>query len=144
MPTERRNELVLELESDGNDFFSSGRQNNIIDLSLTGVTVLASLGATVLAAANPSAVSKWMLAAVAAIPAAAASLQRIGAVRERANWYFMYAAKVRALAKQLKYANAPDLEEFAKRSAAIDEEMETEWQKVGHAAPLRREGTRGH
>jgi hypothetical protein len=143
MPTERRDELVLELESDGEDFFSSGRQNNIIDLSLTCITVLASLGATVLAAVNPTPASRWTLAAVAAIPAAAASLQRIAAVRERANWYFTYAAKVRALAKKLKYANAPDLEEFAKHSAAIDEEMEAEWQKVGHATPSRREGVRG-
>jgi hypothetical protein len=138
------NELISELETDGDDFFSSGRQNNITDLSLTCLTVVASLGATVLAAADPSAISKWMLAAVAAIPAAAASLQRITAVRERANWYFIYAAKVRALAKQLRYASAPNLEDFAKRSGAIDEEMEADWQKIGHVAPTRREGTRGH
>ena len=80
-----RNELIAELEADGESYFSGGFWNNIIDLSLTILTVLASLVATVLASANSQSVSKWVIAAVAAIPAGAASLQRIVGIRERSR-----------------------------------------------------------
>jgi hypothetical protein len=139
-----RDVLIHELEDDGDSFFSGGFWNNIIDLSLTVLTVFASLVATVLATTDPKEVSRWVVAAVAAIPAAAASLQRIIGIRERSNWYFLYAAQVRALATKLKYANAPDVEEFANKSAELEVEMEKEWLKIGHsgAAPAGRANAR--
>jgi hypothetical protein len=132
-----RDKLMAELEDDGESFFSGGFWNNVIDLSLTVVTVLASLVATVLATTDPKDVSRWVVAAVAAIPAGAASMQRIIGIRERSNWYFLYAAQVRALATKLKYATAPNVEEFANKSADLEVEMEKEWLKIGHsgAAP---------
>lgn len=82
---------------------------------------------------GPKEISRWIVASVAAIPAAAASLQRIIGIRERSNWYFLYAAQVRALATRLKYAIAPDVEEFANKSAELEIEMEKEWLKIGHS-----------
>lgn len=135
-----RDELISELEEDGDTFFSGGIRNNIIDLSLTIVIVLASLVATVLANSDPKVISRLIVATVAAIPAGAASLQRIIGIRERSNWYFLYAARVRSLATHLKYADAPNVEEFGKKYADLEEKMEEEWTKVGHsgAAPLGR------
>lgn len=69
----------------------------VIDLSLAVFTVLASLVVTGLAAGTPENVSRWLIATIAAIPAAAVSVGKIVAVRERSNWYFMYAARVRSL-----------------------------------------------
>jgi hypothetical protein len=135
-----RDEMLEELEDDGEAYFGGGFWNNIFDLSLIVLTVLASLVATVLAAVDPKEISRWVVAAVAAVPAGAASLQRIIGIRERSNWYFLYAAEVRALATKLKYANAPNLEEFANKRAALEVEMEKEWVKIGHsgAAPKSR------
>jgi pimeloyl-ACP methyl ester carboxylesterase len=132
-----REELIRELEEDGDSFFEEGRSNNIFDLSLTIVIVLASLVATVLATTDPKNVSRLIVASVAAIPAAAASLQRIIGIRERSNWYFLYAANVRSLATKLKYADAPNVEEYASKRAELEVEMEREWLKIGHsgAAP---------
>ena len=132
-----RNELIAELEADGESYFSGGFWNNIIDLSLTILTVLASLVATVLASASSPNIPKWVIAAVAAIPAGAASLQRIVGIRERSNWYFLYAAQVRALATKLRYAASPSAEDFANKRADLEVEMEREWLKIGHsgAAP---------
>jgi hypothetical protein len=139
-----REDLIEELEYDGNLYFSGGFWNNIIDVSLISLTVIASLVATVLAAMKDEPVAKWVVAGVAAIPAAATSLQRIIGIRERANWYFLHAAQVRGLAKELKYAHDPDLEEFAKKRAALEIDMEKEWLKIGHsgAAPARQGATR--
>src|SRR6516225_7717067 len=105
----------------------------VSDLSLTIMTVLASLVATVLATSGEKGVPRWIVAAVAAIPAAAASLQRIIGIRERSNWYFLYAAQVRALATELKYAATPNIEEFGKRYAELEVEIEKEWLKIGHS-----------
>jgi hypothetical protein len=84
------------------------------------------------------------VASVAAIPAAATSLQRITGIRQRSNWYFLYAARVRSLATQLKYASEPDVEEFGKRYAELEERMEGEWSSLGHsgAAPSGRTAAR--
>lgn len=128
-----RDELISELQEDGEAYFSGGFRNNIVDLSLAIVTVLASLVATVLANSDPKEISRLIVATVAAIPAGAASLQRIIGIRERSNWYFLYAARVRSLATQLKYADAPNLEEFGKKYADIGEKMEEEWTKIGHS-----------
>ncbi len=128
--TSARETLLANLEQDGDSYFGAGTQNNIIDLSLTITVVLASLVATVLAT---TAASRWIVAAVAAIPAAAASLQRIVGIRERSNWYFLCAAEVRALATRLKYAAAPNLEDFAFKRAELEVQMEKEWLKIGHS-----------
>jgi len=122
-----RDELISELEEDGESFFSEGFRNNIVDLSLTIVIVLASLVATVLASTDSKDISRWIVATVAAIPAGATSLQRIIGIRERSNWYFTYSAQLRALATKLKYADAPNVEEFANQSAELEVEMEKEW-----------------
>jgi hypothetical protein len=52
-----RDDLLSELEKDGDSFFSGGFWNNIIDLSLTVVAVLASLIATVLATVDQKDIS---------------------------------------------------------------------------------------
>ena len=80
-----RDDLVSQLEEDGESLFSGGFWNNIIDLSLTIVAVFASLVATILATTDAKDISRWIVAAVAAIPAAATSLQRIVGIRERSN-----------------------------------------------------------
>lgn len=125
-----RDELVRELEEDGDSFFTAGRWSNITDILLMVVTVLASLIATVLAATEITQHRHWIIAGVAAIPAAATSLQRIIGIRERAYWYFLYAAHVRSLATRLKYADAPSIEEFAKKRAELEIEMEMMWIKA--------------
>jgi hypothetical protein len=59
MPDNRtRDALLSQLERDGDS--SGGFWNNIIDLSLTVVTVLASLVATVLATTDARDVSRWI------------------------------------------------------------------------------------
>ena len=134
-----RESLIDELEADGDVYFSGGFWNNIADLSLTILTVLASLAATVLASVQGGGVSPWVIAGVAAIPAAAASVQRIIGIKERSNWYFFYAAQLRALAMQLRYAKSPDIENFARKYADLEVEMENEWLRIGRsgAAPGR-------
>ncbi|MBV9611552.1 MAG: hypothetical protein JO091_03730 [Acidobacteriaceae bacterium] len=118
----------------GDAYFSGGFWNNIIDLSLTVVIVFASLAATVLATSDLRNIPRWLVASIAAVPAAATSLQRIIGIRERSDWYFLYAAKVRGLATTLKYAAAPNIEEFGKRVAEVEIEMENEWLKIGRGA----------
>jgi hypothetical protein len=63
-----RDVLINELEDDGDSFFSGGFWNNIIDLSLTVLTVLASLVATVLATTDPKEISRWVVATVGGHP----------------------------------------------------------------------------
>jgi hypothetical protein len=128
-----RDALVSELEVNGDSLFSGGVLNNIIDLSLTIVTVLASLVATVLATTDPKDVSRLIVATVAAIPAAATSLQRIIAIRERSNWYFSSAARIRSLATALKYADSPSVQDFAQKYAELQKKMEEEWPGIGHS-----------
>lgn len=133
MPTTSAHDTLLKsLEEDGDSYFSGGVWNNVTDLSLTVVTVLASLVAAILASTDAKEISRWVIAGVAAVPAAAASLQRIIGMRERSNWYFMHAAEVRALATKLRYANAPDVEEFARQRAEMEVEMERGWLQATH------------
>src|ERR1700679_180460 len=91
-----RDELISDLEEDGDSFFSGGFWNNILDLSLTVLTVLASLVATVLATTDPKDISRWIVATVAAVPAGATSLQGIIGIREGPNWNLLYGARVRS------------------------------------------------
>jgi hypothetical protein len=139
-----RADLIEELENDGETFFTGGFWCNITDLSLTVVTVLASLAATVLASSERGSIARWILATVAAIPAGATSLLRIIGIRERSNWYFFYAAQVRSLATKLKYAASPDIEEFANKRAELEVEMEKEWLKVGRSGAAPSGRSKGH
>jgi hypothetical protein len=135
----RQKELLEDLESDGDSFFGGGFWNNIIDLTLTILTVLASLvsaGLAALAAAGPKIVSPWLVAAVAAVPAAAASIQKIVGVRERSNWYFTYAAHVRSLATRLRFADPPNVEAITNERAQLELDMEKEWARFGSSAML--------
>jgi hypothetical protein len=131
-------ELLENPEADGQSFFAGGFWNNIIDLTLTGLTVLASLVATGLAAVNSKQIAGWEIAIVAGIPAAAASVQKIVAVRERSNWYFMYAAQVRSLATRLKFADAPNVEDIANERARLEIKMEADWTKIGSSIGILR------
>jgi hypothetical protein len=137
-------ELLRELDDDGESYFSSGRQNNITDLALSISAILASLVATVLAASGQ--VTPWISATAAAVPAACASLQRVVDFRGRSSWYFQHAARVRALAITLRYAKAPGVEEFARKRGELEIEMEKDWSHIGRsgAAPIthRRKATR--
>jgi hypothetical protein len=127
----KREQLIEELAHDGEEFFSSGRLNNIIDLSLSITTVLASLCAAGLAAKG---VAAWVIAIVAAVPAATTSIQKITGVRKRSNWNFIYAAQVRSLATRLEYAESATVEEIANDRARLEIDMEMEWAKLGSPA----------
>jgi hypothetical protein len=123
-----RDEFLREVEDEGESCFASGRQNNISDLTLSIVAILGSLIATVLAAAS---VPRWAVAAVAAVPAACASLQRIVDFRGRSVWYFKCATYMRSISYALKYSEAPNLEEFARKRGEFEAEMEREWSRIG-------------
>jgi hypothetical protein len=125
--THTRKEFIRELERDSWSDFLSGRRNNRTDTILSIVTVVASLIATILAT-NPH-IYPWIIAAVAAIPAACTSLQRIVGFRERSDWYFHHADKLRELLFEVKYAKAPDLEEFALRRGKIEVEVGAQWRQ---------------
>ena len=128
-----RSEFVAGLNEDGESLFSSGRVNNIVDIVLALSIVLASLLAACLAALHLG--DRWFVALVAGVPAAAATIQNRVGVRERADWYFLYAAEVRALATELKYASSPNLDEFGKRRARLETTMEAEWRKIARHSP---------
>jgi hypothetical protein len=84
-----RSELIEKFETDENSCFDFGATNNVTDITLTIISVFASLAATVLVA-----VTGWKIvaASVAAIPAACTSLQRIIDFRGRSHWYFQHSA----------------------------------------------------
>lgn len=90
--------------------------------------ILFSLCAAVLAGFGD--VPKWLAATFAALPAACASLQRIVDFRGRSNWYFQNSAGTRALAMQLKYADAPNLEEYSRKKAELEIDMEKSWAQI--------------
>jgi hypothetical protein len=125
-----QSELVQELEDDGEVFFNGGRLNNITDATLSIVSVFGSLAATVLVSTQ---VPRWLPAAVAAVPAACATLQKTLDFRGRSNWYFQYAAHARSLATDLKYADAPNVQEFAHKRAELEVRMEEEWSRIGRS-----------
>jgi hypothetical protein len=53
-------------------------------------------------------------ASVATIPAACVSIQGVLDVRGRSDWYFLHAARVRALALKLKYEDTCSLANIAR------------------------------
>ncbi len=122
-------DLENELEQDAIEYFDGGRSNYIADMALTIAAVVTSLIAAALAATE---LMKWIRVGAAAVPAACTSIQKILEVKARANWYFTYAARLRALASRLKYSANPDLEDFARKKAAIDLDMEKSWGRIGH------------
>ena len=77
-----RDELLHDLQVDWESCFASGKMNNITDVALSIVAILASLVATVLAGTETV---KWIVASVAAVPAACATLQRVVDFRGRSN-----------------------------------------------------------
>jgi hypothetical protein len=123
-------QLLKELETDGEDYFDAGRQNNINDVVLSITGVLASLAATVSVASSGPA---WLNATLAAIPAACVSIEKIVNIKGRSLWYFQRAAQVRSLATQLKYDTTPDLKEYARRRGEQEVEMERNWPLSGGA-----------
>jgi hypothetical protein len=120
--------MLEALEADAEVYFDGGRNNNITDITLTVSAIVTSLIAAVVAATD---VVRWVRVGVAAIPAACTSIQKVIDVRARSNWYFSYAARLRALAVTLQFATSPDLADFAKKRATIDLEMENAWGKLG-------------
>ncbi len=133
-------ELLRELDGDGDSYFLSGRQNNVTDLLLSMAAILASLVATVLAATGQA--PPWISATAAAVPAACASLQRVVDFRGRSSWYFQHAARVRALAISMRYAKSPDIEEFARKRGDLEVEMEKEWSQIGRSGAVPRSSRR--
>jgi hypothetical protein len=121
-------DFLEDLESDAEEYFDAGRNNNILDIGLTIAAIVTSLIAAVVAAADTL---KWIRVGVAAIPAACTSIQKVIEVRARSNWYFNYAARLRALSVTLEFAATPNLEEYSKKRAAIDLDMEKAWSQIG-------------
>jgi hypothetical protein len=126
----QRDDLLRDLEGDWESCFASGKVNNVTDVTLSIVGILASLAATVLVSTDAS---KWIIASVAAVPAACASLQKVVDFRGRSHWYFRYASHVRALASSLKFDNAPDLSDYARKWGALDVEMDKDWSQIGRS-----------
>ena len=126
--TDARSEMVAEFEVDRDVSFRAGRLNNVTDIVLSTVSVLASLAATVLIATRcPIAVA----ASMAAVPAACTSLQRIVNFRARSHWYFEQASQLTALAISLRFASHPDLEAYAEKRAAFEIAGEKRWSQLG-------------
>lgn len=119
-----RSELLKDLESDAEEYFSGGRLNNIWDIVLTIAGVVGSLLAAILAAAGAA---KWLIAAFAGIPAACATAQRAVDTRSRAAWYFQRAAQTRAIALELAYDPNPNLHLYANKLAELEVSMEARW-----------------
>jgi hypothetical protein len=124
-------DLVTEMEDDAEEYFDGGRFNNIVDISLTSAAILTSLIAAAVAAAD---VLRWIHVAVAAVPAACTSIQKVVEVKARSNWYFTYSTRLGVLAATLRYAQNANLEDFARKRAAIDLEMEQAWSQLGRGA----------
>jgi hypothetical protein len=69
-----KEDLIEELENDGNEYFEAGRTTNLVDLGLAIVAILASLVAGVLIGVLKKD-ADVVVASVAAIPAACVSIQ---------------------------------------------------------------------
>jgi hypothetical protein len=121
--------MLQKFEDDGIDYFGSGRLNNFSDIACSIGAIVSSITAAVLATLPP--VRPWVLALIAAIPAGLASAQIKINFRGRSDWYFESAARVRDLALQLKYAEAPDLAEFARKRGELEIAGEEQWKGMG-------------
>jgi hypothetical protein len=128
--------LLKELDSDIADAYSSGTLNNKVDIALSFATVVTSLIATALVAAN-DVVPKVVTALAAALPATCSALQNFVQFKERSSWYFEYAARARAIGMLYRAEETPDLKEFANQRAALEVDMERQWAAIirGAARP---------
>lgn len=121
-------DLCSQIESDAEEYFSAGRFNNMVDVSLTIAAIIISLIAATAASTDAQ---QWFRVGIAAVPAACISVQKVIEVRARSNWYFNYAARLRALELTLRFATSPELSDFARKKAAIDLDMERAWAQIG-------------
>ena len=96
---------------------------------------MSSLVAAVVVSSNAV---RWVCVGLAALPAAVTSIQKVTEVKSRSDWYFEYAARLKALAVLVEYSEKLDMDDFAKRRAAIELEMEKGWGKIGRAGAGRR------
>jgi hypothetical protein len=119
--------FLTELKTDADDHFSSGRNNNILDISLTVFVVSASLIAAGLAAAELQGWWKSLTVVFAAMPAAVTSVQARLRVRELSTWYFRYSTALRGIERELRYSNKVDITEIVARRNKIDEAFEAQW-----------------
>lgn len=126
--TAKAEALLASIEADAEEYFDGGRTSNIWDMVLTISVIVTSLIAAVVASIDTY---KWIRIGIATLPAAIASIQKITDVKARSNWYFLYAARLRSLAVNLDFASEPNVEEFAKKKAAIDLAMEKAWGGIG-------------
>ena len=120
--------FLQDLEADAAVQFSGGRSNNLWDVGLTIAAILTSLVAAMVASTD---VHRWIRVGIAAVPAGCTSIQKVVEVKARSNWYFNYAAHLRALATTVESSANPDLEEFAKIRAKIMVDMEDSWSRIG-------------
>ena len=125
-------DFLEQLEADAEVQFSGGRNNHLWDISLTIAAMVTSLVAAVVVATDVT--PRWIRVGVAALPAACTSIQKVLEVRARSNWYFNYAARLRALAVIAEFAKNPDLEEYSKKKAAIELDMEKAWREIGRSS----------
>jgi hypothetical protein len=126
-----RETLIKSIEKDAHECFAAGRRNNVTDLTLAIVGILASVVAAVLA--STEGLDKWIVAAVAAVPAACTSLQRVVEFRQRSLWYFQFSARAHALAILLKYDKRANLERVAHQRADLETSMENMWSQLGRS-----------
>ncbi len=135
-----RDQLVHDMEEDADYSYKwGGRNNNVTDAVISMLIIVASMAAAVLALApTKETLPWWLVAAVASLPAACVSLQQVVGFRRRSYWHFLNGARTRAIAMELKFADSPNLQEFARKRGALEIEMEKAWPQIGGA--VRREG----
>jgi hypothetical protein len=129
-PEDRKRELIAQLRADVKSLYASGRTNNLVDVWLSVITVLGSLAATVLT--GTQAVPPVVVAVAAALPAAAASTQRLVNFRGRSAWYFRLATRVSALELDARFGSST-LAELAERRGKLEVSMEDEWAAASSA-----------
>lgn len=137
--TYSKDELIQELEFDAMRSFISGKRNNRTDMALSIVTVIASLTAAVLVSTKD--MYPWIIASVAALPAACSSLQRLVGFRERSDWYFQHADEVRRLLFELKFTETPNLVKFARKRGELEVELGRAWRRIGRSGAKSFNGT---
>ena len=129
--TPTKKDLVDQIETEGEQYFEKGNSDNRWDAFFSLTAIGGSLAATILSAISVRTEFRWLAAAVAAVPAACASVQKVVDFKGRANWNYRSAAGVRALALELTYQDNADLNAFARRRGAFEIAMEREWANIG-------------
>lgn len=126
-----KEDLLRELQCDAESSLAEGRINNITDLVLMYLSVIASILAVALAATvSKDGTPAWLAAIFAGLPAACTSLRYLANFHGRSTWYFEHAARIRALSNSLKYASNPDLAKFANDRNAVEISMAEKWREV--------------